>query len=473
MSTIDYTNKFFKERTPIFIVVLIYLIVKILFFNAGMFWDSITILSKPATYLYENGIFNFHYPSNYDNGDPQLVPFYIALIWKIFGRTLFITHLAFIPITVLILIQLKTLVSKIFSKAIAPYVFLLVCLDPTLMSQSLGIFQDSFLILFSIFIMNALLDKNKVKTMIFMLILCCVSRRGMLLTSGFMLANFIYLIVSENNSFLKTVKNIAIIYFPAVLFVMSFIAWRLSVYNWFFTTNQTNTGEFVNLFGLFKNSLILVRWFVDDGRIFLWIIFAILIIRNTNKSKFFSQNKFVSVTFISLIIIMMCVTLPIANPFGARYFVVHFLVFGLLVSKLITTMFEDKKVKRILTLMSILLFSGNFWIYPEKLSQSWDSSLAHLSYFNLRNQTISFFEKNKIDFQSVGVGFPMYAKFNFIDIKADNRNFESVDFKQNKWIVYSNVFNFKDKDIEEVNTWILTKEFKQGNVFIKIYKRPN
>lgn len=473
MNRILNSTKLLENKFPLIIVILVYVIFKFLFFNTGMFWDSITILSKPATFLFENGIFNFNYPPTFDNGDPQLVTFYIALIWKIFGRTLFITHLAFLPIVILILLQLYQLTTKLFDVKIAPYVFLLITLDPTLMSQSLGLYQDSFLILFSIFIINALLEKNNLKTMIFMVLLCFVSRRGMLLTFGFMLANYINLRFIEKRSFFKTLKQIFLNYLPAVTFVFLFIAWRLHTYNWFFTTNQTSTGELVNLSGLIKNIFVLIRWFIDNGRIFLWLIFVILILKLKEKTSFFSQNIFILVIFLSISLVMMCVTLPLANPFGARYFVVHYFIFAILFSKLLTSIVKEKTAKRMLIIMSVLLFSGNYWIYPEKLAQSWDSSLAQLSYCKIRNQTISFFEKNHIDLQTVGVGFPMNEKFNYTDIETDKRSFESIDFKRNKWLVYSNIFNFTDQNIEKSKSWILIDEFHQGNVFMKIYKNPS
>lgn len=465
-------KQFVEEKFPILLILFVYLIFKIMFLNAGMFWDSITILSKPATFLFDQGIFNFHYPSEYDNGDPQLVPFYIALVWTFFGRTLLITHLAFLPISILILWQLYRLSSKLFSTKYAPYVFILLAIDPTIMSLTLGLYQDTFLILFSILFINALLEKNRTGMMIFMLLLCMVSRRGMLLTFGFMLANYINMIFLEKKTFWETLKQIFSSYLPAAIFVFLFVAWRLWLYGWFFTTNQTNTGELVSISGIARNLLILIRWFFDDGRIFLWIFFAYFIIKLKNKTIFFKQNSLIVLLFFVLLIVMMSVTLPLANPFGARYFVVIYSLFAIFFSKLIISTVSEKSGKRILLLAATLLFCGNFWLYPEKLSQSWDASLAHLPYFELRKQTIDYLQKNYIDFQTVGVGFPMYAQFSYIDINNDNKKFGNIDFKKNKWIVYSNIFNFTDQEIEQTKRWMLIKEFQQGTVFMKIYKNP-
>ena len=464
---------FLKQKWSLVLTVLLYVLFKLLYLETGMFWDSITILSKPATYLYNHGLFNFHYPSILDNGDPQLGPFYIAIIWKILGRNLFTTHLAFIPILIIILFELYRLTTKLFSKTFNPYVFALLAIDPTFMSQSIGLYQDAFLILFSLLIINGFIDKNKLLISIGMFFLCLVSRRGMLVTFAFMLANFINIWIFEKNTFIKSLKAIFSTYFPAVVLVISFISWRLNVYGWFFTTQNTNSGEMVQLSGIIKNLAAFVRWFIDDGRAFLWIIFTIIFFRQKNKVLFITENRLMILLFISLLQIMMCVTIPIANPFGARYFTMLYLIFGILLSKLVINSLSEKKSKTIITALMILLFSGNFWVYPEKLSQSWDSSLSNLSYFQLRKQTINYFERQSVDFKTVGVGFPMYANFDYIDINNDNRNFEGIDFKQNKWIVYSNIFNSADDEIDKIKSWIQVKEFKEGNVFIKIYKKPN
>ena len=87
-----------EKRQSIFIfgiTIMLYAILKILSFNDGMFWDSILILSKTATFLHDNGLSSFIYPSAIDNGDPQFVPFLIAFAWTVAGKSLFVTHLLF------------------------------------------------------------------------------------------------------------------------------------------------------------------------------------------------------------------------------------------------------------------------------------------------------------------------------------------------------------------------------------------
>jgi len=461
------------DKWPILLVAGVYLVYKLLYFQTGMFWDSVTILSKPATYLFNTGLFHFHYPADIDNADPQLVPFYIALAWKIFGRSILVTHLAFLPILISILTAIFHLAKKIFPRELASFVFMLVCLDPTLMSQSIGLYQDSFLILFFILSINFLIGKNKIGQAIFLLLMCLVSRRGMLLAFALMLANFANRWFFEKRSFVKTLKSTFLPYLPACLFVILFVIWRLYAFGWFFTTSQTNSGQLVDGHGILRNFIVLVRWFLDDGRLVLWLAFGIIFLRNREKTGFISSNKELFTYFVAVLLVMMAVTLPLANPFGARYLAIHYLIFSLILSKLIISQVSIRKAKALFILLAILLFSGNFWIYPEKISQSWDASLSNLAYFNLKKQTVDYFENKNIDIETVGVGFPLNAPFNFSELNNDKRHFNNINFKSNNWIVYSNTFNLTDEQIDTIKKLPLVQEFKKGTVFVRIYKNNN
>ena len=60
----ELQNNNMEKRQSIFIfgiTIMLYSILKILSFNDGMFWDSILILSKTATFLHDNGLSSFIY----------------------------------------------------------------------------------------------------------------------------------------------------------------------------------------------------------------------------------------------------------------------------------------------------------------------------------------------------------------------------------------------------------------------------
>jgi len=453
------------------IIIPVYLLLRLLFFNTGFFWDSITIISKPATYLYENSLFNFVYNGDFDNGDPQTLQFCLATIWRIFGKSIFVTHLFFAFFSGLTLYQLYKLVISIFDQKTAQYVFTLICFEPTFMTQITGLYQDIFLFNFALIAMRAFLTNKNGLLLISMLLLCMVSRRAILICFGLMLAITIIEIFEHKKNIKQFIAEYLKVFAPSIVFVFIFIGWRMQNYGWFFTTEATDSGKLIENWNMFfKNIATFCRYLLDNGRFFLWAIALVLIIRGKYSRYILLKNKKIVVILLATLIVMLSVTLSIQNPFGSRYFVIQYIIFLLLYSKLIIYHITNKKTKYYFIISYIALLSGNLWIYPETLSQSWDSSLAHYPYFELRKNTINYFNEKNIDLSDVGVGFPMGSKLAYVDVSKDYFNgFSNIDFKLNKWIVYSNIFNYSDENISIIKKMTPIKEWRTWNVFVKIY----
>lgn len=452
------------------ITIIAYAILKIVSFNDGMFWDSILILSKTASFLYDNGLTSFIYPSTIDNGDPQLVPFLIALTWYIAGKSLFTTHLLLSITLIFTIREVYLLAKQQFPRNYTHWVFALILFEPALMSQTLGLYQDAFIILFGIIAIRTTLGDNKKTLSLALLLLSMTSRRGMLLAFGIMCAGFLIRLIQQKSLF-RTIKIQLPIYLPAALFVVIFIIWRKVNYGWFFTTDQTTTGQPANFETFIRNCIILIRWFIDNGRIFLWLAIVYLVVKNKVGLDFIKKEYKPVIILSSILLVMMSVTLTLQNPFGARYFTIHYMLIIMLLSKLIVDYLELRKIRFMFTGLIILLISGNFWFYPENLAQSWDANVSHKNYFTLRKEAINYLESKDIPFDNVSAGFPMYAEFKYIDINNDNRKFRETDLKSG-WVIYSNVFNYSDEEIVSCKKMILMKHFRRGNLFMSVYKNP-
>ena len=121
-------------------------------------------------------------------------------------------------------------------------------------------------------------------------------------------------------------------------------------------------------------------------------------------------------------------------------------------------------------LLFLGLVSGNLWVYPEKISQGWDATLAHLPYHQLRKNAIQFLEDKNINFQEVGTFFPNYTSIDEIDLNDDSRFFEYFNQK-NPYIFYSNVYNVSDEDYDFLQeNYYELKRFKKGNVYVSLLK---
>ena len=167
----------------------------------------------------------------------------------------------------------------------------------------------------------------------------------------------------------------------------------------------------------------------------------------------------------SVLFIIITVLLS-TNAFGHRYFIVSYICV-ILVGFL--TLLELKKYKNTLFVFLLIgLITGNLWIYPEKISQGWDATLAHTPYHQLRKEAIQFLEIEEIDFKQVGTFFPNYNTIDEIDLTGDYRSFAHFN-KVNKYVFYSNVYNLSDKEyrILEKN-YQEVKRFARFGVFVSI-----
>ena len=151
------------------------------------------------------------------------------------------------------------------------------------------------------------------------------------------------------------------------------------------------------------------------------------------------------------------------------YFSFTFLVAYLLFSKV-----DNKRIRNVLLVILILgLFSGNFWVYPKKISQGWDSTLAHLPYYKLRTKMLKFIDINEIDKANIGYDFPGAYPQKYLDLSNETWRFPEANLLVHEYILYSSVVNdFTDKEIEELeNNWEILHQENSITVDIILYKR--
>ena len=74
-------------------------------------------------------------PDRMDSGHIPSFGMYIAFFWKLFGRTLLVSHLAMLPFVLLLLWQTHKLVSYFFEGQLRGIAFLLILLDTCLLGQ--------------------------------------------------------------------------------------------------------------------------------------------------------------------------------------------------------------------------------------------------------------------------------------------------------------------------------------------------
>jgi hypothetical protein len=130
----------------------------------------------------------------------------------------------------------------------------------------------------------------------------------------------------------------------------------------------------------------------------------------------------------------------------------------------------------LIILICVSLISGNFWLYPERLGNGWDSSLKVIPYFHLKEEMDEFIKEEKIDIKQIGTQFPLIADKKYshlIDSSYFYNNVWSGPINKYNYFLFTNVINSDiSNQIEETkHTWKLIKSLKSGQVYINLYKK--
>jgi hypothetical protein len=401
---------------------------------------------------------------------------YIALVWKLFGRTLESSHLAMLPFAIGIVWQVFRLCRKFISEQYIGFALFLVLADPALLAQITLVSPDVALVFFFLFTINAVLENKRWLITLGVLLLFLTSMRGMMVSVCLLCLDLICNLSKNRKDLLFGLIKRSLLYMPAFAMFVAFNIFHYAEKGWIGYHKDSpwaNCFEPVdNAKGLLFNVALYGWRLLDYGRVAIWIVLFILLIRY--RKKILQSRQIVMLGFFTVCLMAL---LPLnmlwaKNLLAPRYLLPVYLIFSFFTATVLFSEFVNKKTKVWLSIVwTLVIFSGNFWIYPPKISQGWDATLAHLPYYKLRREAIQYLDSNKINFNEVTTFFPNTATLDALDLNGDQRNFDNFDGKSN-YIFYSNAFNVSDSDFEKINeSYKPEQRFENNRIFICIYKR--
>ena len=482
------------------IIVLLILIYVLSNANVFTFFaDATACISRPATFFYDNDLKQFIFSGKYDNGDPKVIQYLLASWWHIAGRNMMTTHIFFIAATAGMLLQLKKFCwlsakkitdtengADLFSFA----AFAVAISDPTVLSQSILMTTDVWLCFFGLLAMNSVLDSRKKQMCISMLLLCMTSRRGMICSAVIMI---ICHFTGNNNS--ETKKKNLVAMTPAVVYVICFVIFRLSHQGWIFTSPDNiwgGTGETASIGQLAKNICIYGFQNLEYGRFLLWLLLLTAVFIRKNATDLYKRLQTNWTLYVAMQIAIAMVTLPLSNMIGERYFTMSFIIFDVTATLCIINT-ARKELENIsikwqhcgLLFVCVGLFASNFIIYREKMAQSWDCSLAHTEFYNIRKKCMLWIEEQGIDKKNIASGMNISGPQNLIFVDNDSSEIKNEITSETRYYLYSNICNEDDEmidylsnssktlaifssqnTIEEPSVSEPSTEWKNNNIFI-------
>ncbi len=465
----DYKSKksFLRGNIPFYLF--FFLLVLFVSKNA-FFWDTVQLSAKHASFYFNNGLVPFLLPDEMDSGHIPTFGYLLAVVWKLFGKSLIISHLFLLPFLWGIVYQANRLLS-FFIEGNNKFYLTVFLAGPTLLAQATLISPDIPLVFFMLLLLNSILYRRHVLKIIAIAGLSLISMRG------WMVAFFLFLfdainIWMETKSF-KTFLRESLSYVPGSIIAIAFLIWHFIGKGWIaFHDDSPWAGSFekVGINGFIWNIGLYIWRLIDFGRIIWWLILIPMvpfILNNLKQDKKLKQLVILCILFLLLFPLNMLVHTYLMQH---RYFLPTYLVIALVVLYLI----HLRKISTpILPVVLAFLLAGNFIVYPDKVAQGWDSTLAHLPYYKLRSDAIDYLKQEQIPLDSVKSWFPNMASEKFISLNGQESAFSSKELEQVEYCLYSNIFNdIKDHEYDALrDSWKKIYSKKKRGVKIIIFKK--
>ncbi|NRB54222.1 MAG: hypothetical protein HRU41_41625 [Saprospiraceae bacterium] len=455
--------------------------------NHAFFWDTIQLGSKHAHFFYETGFSSLLLPTEIDSGHPPYFGMYLAGCWMVFGKTLAVSHWAMLPFLVVLVVQWLSLGRRLVGKTLLPLFLLFLLIDPVVASQASLVSPDIVLAACFLMLLNSIYSGKKKEQVI------AVVGLGMVSTRGMMLAIVVFaweLMVKQqrvsSESWLRYFQRVITPYLPGGVLAASYLLYHYLSTGWIGFHAESEWApsfEKADLQQFSKNLVVLVWRFLDFGRVFLLsgtllCGFVLWRSRAFRKGKIDPELKRVSMLFLLLLVGSSITFLSYSGLQQHRYllplFLLLTLVFFLLLKELPSEKWRLKHRNSLLSLVAIGVVTGNLWIYPDRISQGWDSTLAHWPFYQLRMEMLDFVEEREIPLLEIGTAFPEIGSLKFKDLNERVEGYKEKDLRTDPYILYSNVMNdFSDAELWRLQEeWIPLHALKHRGIKMILYKRP-
>lgn len=448
------------------IIPILWLIILLFNINNFFFWDTIQLGAKHASWFYDNNFSSFFLPEEINSGHPPFFGMLLAILWKIFGKHLIIGHILMVLITLGSIYQAHKLGEKWTNRKWAFLFPIVMFCNPYFLGHSILVSPDNLLIFLFLWALNTQESRKNLAFSVATLFIAMTSMRGMMLVLSLLLAEYIYDYIISKKVFIRTSFK----YLLSIIFVFLFLGIHFVKNNWIGFHEESpweESFDMVSVKGYLYN-LGLIAWrLVDFGNVFivLPIIFLCWKLRKTLRKEYLWIITII-ISFVIIFVLPLSLFKYLTNH---RYFMPVILISSFLFVKLCI----DYNWQKWIAIFFILVFLGNFWIYPREISQGWDVSLAHVPFYSLTHEMNERIEEMDINPNSIGTEFPLKSAPIFLYLDDGQNHYREADIFENKYILYSRIMNdFKDEEKEYLNkNFKIIENLQRGKIDLILYER--
>ena len=449
----------------------IVILVWILGCDFPFFWDAIS-QSTQSNWYFDHHFSSIIVPTDIDTGHPPLWTLYLAFCWSVFGKTLLVSHIAVLPFLLACVFQLYLLVNQLFENhKIRFWAMTLILFQPTFMVQITSLYFELPLIFGFLWLFNQILrSKNQfsillLKTIIVSILLLTSIRAWFLVAAIFSTEIGLY--------FVQKKKFNIIPYLISGFILVLYLWFHFNATGWFFSAPAFSSHRKVGEVSFMARNFLIFGWqIIDNGRLVLMLIFGYVFLKNILNRKYTHIKLIYTLSFISLVFMMLLCTIPFSNPFGPRYF--NLIYTGIILCVLYQ--FQDSKLVHIINVAILLCFlSGHYWKYPYRFNASWDATFAHIAYFDLKTETDQKIKDLGIYQNLISAQFPFQSSNKNANLMADSTHiadYGDIGFENSAYFLVSNLGGeFNEEEIQKISKYQKLFEIQKGNIWVQVFKK--
>jgi len=443
--------------------------------HAPFHWDVMSFTVPTAENIYHHGVFISKAGST---GHPPLFLSVLALTWKIFGKSLFVSHFLNIILGALGLTCLFFLANKLYGIKVAITSFIFLLFNQTFFTQVGIVYLSIPLMSTAILTVYAYIQRKYWLYLVSAISMLLVKETSLVILGSILLYE-IFESLSKKEKVVAILKRASVLAVP----VIPLAAWFLTHYlttGYVFKTTRVfiNKGNFFSIF--FKNFM---KHFIYDSSIenfnrTNWIIFIFIIVffMSSIKRKLEYEKLF-------LLIIILNVTLFSLTDDLPRYFLITFPFFLLMGARASVSLTEQVKGKgRIFLLLAIIsLYVGlsvmNY--HGTRQTDGWrlESNMEYLDMVRLHVKVCEFIQKKHEsawvmtnDPLNIALQKPWYG---YVDKPMKVIDFRTLERPENTIVVWSAqsnfgpVVNFMHKNIQSLRQ---IREFFYKGKRVRIFR---
>ncbi len=352
--------------------------------------------------------------------------------------------------------------------------FLLIMIEPTLLAQYSIASPDFILLTAFIISIRAILENKKGLLAVGIFFLCLINMRGVF-AGAIVFAVDIYKSTRRRDANVKSLIKSLLTYLPTFIVLCVYYAEYFIINGWFFK-NSGYSDHYAIPHSLMRILTHIAEFGLrnlENGRFAMWGLSIYVFFRMVKRKTLIPENEKMLYWIFFLLIGLYTLFIFITQmPFSARYFMPYFCILTILVISGLIRYFDAKKVRVAFVILLAFELTGNLWIYPDKIAKSWDCTIAHLPYYELRQECFDYIDAQKISYDDLSAGFCLYGDRRFTELKNTNKIVGTEPDR--KYFIYSNISNVEDSlyyDLKNKNHWMPLKEFKKGFVDITIFQK--